>query len=183
MAPWSAIPDGAVVVPTDDDDWFAPDLARVLDAEWAADAPACRWPSSFVEVPIDVRHRLGLLRRALRPDAPPKWVCTTNNYAMRKGPGNQRLLWSHIEASRWVSAQPPGAVARLDRRLSVMNRTLASRTSLGHRRPAISRGELMRKHRRYRALYRRPVAPDLAWCQPYLALMADLMDRLVVRAR
>lgn len=183
VAPWSAIPDGAVVVPTDDDDWLAPDLARVLAAEWDGGARACHWPSRFVEVPIDLRHRLGLLRRAVRPGTPPKWVCTTNNYAMRKGPDAQRLLWSHVEASRWVAAQPPGAVARVDRSLSVMNRTLASRTSLGHRRPAISRRELLRKHRRYRELYRRPVAPDLAWCEPYLAMMADLMDRLVVRAR
>jgi hypothetical protein len=44
-AAWDAIPDGALVAPVDDDDWFAPDLVTVLGARHDPEAVAYRWPS------------------------------------------------------------------------------------------------------------------------------------------
>jgi hypothetical protein len=59
-----------------------------------------------------------------------------------------------------------------------MNRTLASQTSLGHKRPRISRAELLLKRLRYRRLYERSLPPDLAWAEPYRDAMAALMREL-----
>ncbi|MBI3769726.1 MAG: hypothetical protein HY271_14730 [Deltaproteobacteria bacterium] len=87
------------------------------------------------------------------------------------------LIDSHVEASRWFVAHPH-EVKRLGEPLSVMNRTLASMTSL---RSIPSRFGLIRKFRRYKRLYRRALAAELSWCEPYVAMMRDLMDELRVK--
>jgi hypothetical protein len=87
------------------------------------------------------------------------------------------LIANHMHASHWFLAHPP-VVKRLGERLSVMNRTVASRTSL---RSQPSRSALIRKFRRYEKVYRRALPPELAWCEPYVALMRDLMDQLRLR--
>jgi hypothetical protein len=181
VSEWDAIPEGAWVVPVDDDDWLAPDVALVLAEH---DDPAIlgfRWVSSFLEQPIDLGHRLGLLRRKLFPRTRPRWICTTNNYALRKADASLDLLRRHTEASRWFAGAGRERVRSIDRRLSLMNRTLASQTSLGFRRPSVTRGELMRKYRAYRSLYRRVLPAELAWATPWVERMAALMARLEVR--
>lgn len=170
-------PPGALAVPTDDDDWFAPELADTLVASAEDDCLGYYWPSAFIEVPISLAHRLGLVRRALFPNTPPKWICTTNNYAVTVRPESGPLIRSHVAASRWFVAHP-SSVKRLDAHLSVMNRTLASQTSF---RSVRSRGALLRKYRRYLRVYRRPLPQELSWCAPYVALMRDLMGDLRVR--
>jgi hypothetical protein len=176
-APHEELPAGSIVVPCDDDDWFSPEMAATL--EGAADGRhlGYYWPSRFIEVPISLPHELGLIRRALFPRTPPKWLCTTNNYAVVMEDGAGPLIGSHVKASRWFVANPH-AVKRLDRHLSVMNRTLASQTSL---RRVASRAGLLRKCRRYQRLYRKPIPQELAWCEPYVAMMRDLMDELRAR--
>jgi len=71
----------------------------------------------------------------------------------------------------------------VDTRLSVMNRTLASRTSLGLMRPEeckpIRQSTLLRKYRQYRTLYKRPPGPELEWCSTYIRMMDDLMSELL----
>jgi hypothetical protein len=171
------VPDDAVVVPTDDDDWFSPRLATVLEENVDGRHVGYYWPSKFIEVPISLPHQLGLIRRALFPATPPKWLCTTNNYAVVMRPETLALIGSHIGASQWFVAHPP-AVKRLDEHLSVMNRSLASRTSLWSQ---PSRSALIRKFRRYEKVYRRALPPELSWCEPYVALMRDLMDQLRLR--
>ena len=64
-APWDEIPDGALVLPVDDDDWFAPDAARILEREFAEGASGYVWESRWIEVPFDLRHRAYLLARRL----------------------------------------------------------------------------------------------------------------------
>jgi hypothetical protein len=173
---WDDIPQGAPVLPCDDDDWFAPHAADSVAGALAA-ADGVRWPSSFLEIPMDWRHHVGIWRaRLLGPR--PQFVCTTNNYALRKSQDSKPLLASHMAASRWVLAQPPGSVAVLGERLSLMNRTLSSQTSLGHMGAPISRGRLLRKLSAYRRLYARPLAADLAWAQPYADQMRTLMAQL-----
>jgi hypothetical protein len=181
VSPWEKIPDGALVAPIDDDDWLAPDLAQALEAAHDPQAIGYFWTSSFLEVPIDFGHQLFLLRRALFPSTPPRWLCSTNSYAAVKSPDTKLLLQKHTVASERFGTSDRQRVRRIDRRLSVMNRTLASQTSLGFLRPAIRRSELLRKHRRYRALYAAPVAPELAWCRPYVHMMDELMRRLHVK--
>jgi hypothetical protein len=180
-ASWEGIPAGSLVVPADDDDWFAPDLGRSLQDAYDPGASGYHWSPSFIEVPINLGHRVDLIRRRMFPRTPAKWLCATNSYALYKGPETERLLRSHTSASRWFEAQPDGRVRRLARRLSAMNRTLGSQTSLGWQRSSITRSQLIRKLRSYRALYRKLDPPELAWCRPYLAMMADLMDRLGVK--
>jgi hypothetical protein len=182
---WDEIPDGALVLPVDDDDWFAPGAADLLRAEADPAATGYLWPSRWLEIPIDIRHRLYLLRRRLFPSTAPKWICATNNYAVVKGPGARPLLASHLAASRWFERQlesGSGAVKRIDAELSVANRTLASQTTLSQRRLRIRRSELIRKFRRYGRLYDRPLA-ELDWCRPYLKLMSELMAELAVADR
>jgi PAS domain-containing protein len=186
IAQWDQIPDGAAVLPVDDDDWFAPDVARAVDRDLAPGAVACLWPSRWIEVPHDLGHRLYLARRRLLPWTKPKYVAATNNYAMVKSPETREWLEDHTRASRWFEARlanEGAAVRRIDRELSLANRNLGSQTSLGWTRPegrTLRRSELTRKLERYRRLYRRPLPAGLAWSRPYVAMMAELMDALEV---
>jgi hypothetical protein len=181
IAEWDEIPDGGLVLPVDDDDWFAPDIASHLQEAYDGRARGCYWPSSFIELPIHFPHRLGLIRRRLFPRTPPKFICTTNNYAMVKGPGAKPLLESHLRASHWLENEEPGGLTRIDRRLSVMNRSLASITSLAAGKPSITRSQLVRKFHRYRRLYDRVNVPELDWAAPYLSMMSRLMGELRIR--
>lgn len=74
----------------------------------------------------------------------------------------------------------------MERRLSVANRSLASRSSLrasrGSDNAPVSRAYLLRRLRRYQRLYRQPVPPDVAWCRPYVSLMGELVQELRARS-
>lgn len=179
-APLDEIPDGAMVLPVDDDDWFSPDVAETIEAHRTSSISGIHWTSAFIEVPLNLRHRFYLFRRKLMPFVRPTYSCTTNNYAVVKCEELSALPPSHMTASKWFDANP-GRVIKLDRQLSVMNRSLASQTTLGHRERVTPRRELVAKLRQYQALYARPVVPELGWCQPYLARMNDLMREVKVR--
>ena len=180
-ATWEEIPEGALVLPCDDDDWFRPDIASVLERELRSGVAGLRWTSSFLEVPINLRHELGLQRDRIRPRRP-LYLCTTNNYAFFASEDAKVRLLRHGQASRWVAAQPPGGVRLLDERLSLMNRTLASQTSLNHRGRCISRRRLLRKLDRYQRLYARALPAQLRWAQPHADRMGTLMEELRLRA-
>jgi hypothetical protein len=179
-ARWETIPDGELVVPIDDDDWLAPDLGQVLEREQDRGFDGYRWTASWIESPIGPGHRFYLLRRRALPWTPEKWICSSNNYAIVKSETTKQLLASHVRASEWVGRAPPGTVRTIDRRLSLINRSLASKTSLRWDRPDFTRSQLLRKFRRYRTLYE-PPPDDLAWARPYVELMGELMGRLRVR--
>jgi hypothetical protein len=181
LAEWEEIPDEALVAPVDDDDWFSPEVACVLARAWDSEALACVWTSSFLEVPIDLGHQIFLWRRSLFPSTAPRWLCSTNSYAARKRPDTALLLQKHTVASERFGGPDARLVRRIDERLSLMNRTLASQTSLAFLRPTIRRSELLRKWRRYRRLYERPLPPELAWARPYADCMSELMRRLSVK--
>jgi len=181
---WEDVPFGSLVLPVDDDDWFAPDIAETLTSlrAEAPDSLGFRWESSFLETPINIGHRLYLLRRRLLGLAP-LWFCTTNNYAIVKSAETEPLFLSHILASHWFLAHRD-RVSEADRRLSLMNRTLASRTSLRLMRPEetrpVSRAWMVRKYHRYRRLYERPLPAGLNWAEPSVAAMRQLMKELLV---
>jgi hypothetical protein len=182
-ADWDDIPDGARVVPVDDDDWFAPNLVDVLERDWGLE-PGISWTGSWLGVPSVIGHRIHLIRRALLPFTPPYWTCESNNYAMVKGPGTRPLLEEHGDACDWFDGPGRDRVKKIRSRLSVNNRTLGSQTSL---RPTKYRGELdrarlLRRLRKYKRLYRRrPWGRGLEWCHPYVAMMAQLMEELEPR--
>ena len=175
--PREEVPEYGVVVPTDDDDWLSPRLAQVLGANIDGQHVGYYWPSKFIEVPIHLPHRLGLIRRAIFPRTRPHFLCTTNNYAVVMCSEMAPFIDKHVQASRWFVAHP-AAVKRIDEHLSVMNRTLASKTSLWKKPP---RSPLVRKYHRYQKLYRRALPPELSWCEPYYAMLRDLMDQLRLR--
>lgn len=175
--PREEVAEDAIVVPTDDGDWFSPRLAEALGEQVDGHHVGYYWPREFIEVPISLRHQFGRIRRAMFPRTPPRWLCTTNNYAVVLRSDTAPLTNNHMRASRWFIAHPR-AVKRLDEHLSVMNRSLAPVTSLWSN---PSRPTLVRKFRRYQKLYRRAVAPELSWCEPYVAMMCDLMDQLGLR--
>ena len=181
--PLSEIPESAIVVPCDDDDWLAPQLGEVLQQEYDRDVTGYHWTRSFLEVPISRSHQIELLWRRLFPCTPLKWICTTNNYALPKA-GNMELLQrGHMAASR-AFKQKRATVKKISKQLSIMNRTLASQTSLGWTRPSVKRSELICKYHKYVKLYssvKRTVAPGLAWAMPYVDKMSELMEMLQVK--
>jgi hypothetical protein len=177
VVPLADVPPDGLVVPTDDDDWFAPHMAVSLEAARQDGVSGCYWRSDFIEVPISLGHRLGLIRKAIFPSTPPKWICTTNNYAVVNGPAAAPCVNSHVVASGWFTAHPEH-VRWLDAHLSVMNRTMASQTSF---RSVASRAAFRRKFRRYQVLYARPLPEALAWARPYVGKMADLMSGVRLR--
>jgi hypothetical protein len=179
-ASWEEIPEGALVLPCDDDDWFRPDVARVIEGVTTSGVTGVRWYSSFLEVPTDWRHQLGIWRRRVQGPRP-QFLCTTNNYALFASEASKELLVNHLKASSWVGAQPPGAVPYLNERLSLMNRTIASDTSLRPQQQSIGRRHLLRKLRRYQRLYDHALPPELAWAQPYADEMGELMRELELR--
>lgn len=67
---------------------------------WRAGAAGLYWTRSFLQIPIDPMAEIGQWARAwLYPNRRPKWICSTNNYAILKGPDTQPLLSDHIRAS------------------------------------------------------------------------------------
>ena len=183
---WETIPIGGLTVPVDDDDWFAPDLPQRLANAREPNIFGYYWAGSFLEVPIHWRHEVGRVRRRLRPRTPPIHLCMTNNYAMIKTDGNKQIAISHLAATATFKAalEMPTASTRVKKiadRPSLMNRTLASQTTLGYKHEPISRTKLILRYHRYRRIYRKPLPEELVWSAPYQALMAELMDDLKVR--
>jgi hypothetical protein len=180
VAGWDEIPDGALVLPVDDDDWYAPAAATVVARERDPAALGYYWPGSWIEVPVHLRHQLHLVRRRLLPSTPPTFTCATNAYAVVKDRATDDTVINHVRASDWFDANPE-RVRHINARLSLANRTLGSITTLrraGPRDP--TRALLRRRLRQYRRLYQRPLPDELAWAKPYAAMMAELMSELQI---
>lgn len=180
VTPWDEVPDGHLVLPVDDDDWFAPDLRTWLAPRDDGHVDGIVWRQAVLEVPIDLGHRIFLWRRKLLA-TPPRWFCATNNYAIRKGPMGQEEWRNHTRAD--ARCRGNQAIPFVPRTLSIHNRSLASATSMGWRRPTVSRRELLAKRRAYLQRYARyrPASDDAAWTVPCVHQMVTLMERLVPR--
>jgi hypothetical protein len=176
------VPPGALIVPVDDDDWFSPELARVLLESRAAGFQGYRWPSRFLEVPPNFDQWLGAWRRRLIPSTPLRWLCTTNNHAIANIDGVEAIVGSHLRATDWFTRNE-SLVKVLDVPLSLQNRNISSQTALLFRSGTMmTRSRLRRRHRQYRALYARPPRSLPPWCRPWIEQMADLMESLRLRA-
>ena len=179
-AEWDAIPDGAVVLPVDDDDWFAPDIAERLARLWDGSGGGCSWTSTYLEVPLQRRHGLEMAVRRAIPQIPPRphFFCTTNNYALVKAADTRPLATRHI----------PGE--RVDARL---RRAAAGRAAERHE-PHARLADLARppargdhpQGARAQAGSLQAALPPAAralpdWCAPYVERMAELMEEVEAR--
>jgi len=171
-----AVPDGAVVIPVDDDDWLAPDLALRLRERYAPEMKGYLWVRSVLEPRVPPRRRLWYWLWSWK-----KSVCDTNNYAIVWRPDTEELVRRHLRAGRYFAAHA-ALIARVPGVLAIQNRNVSSQTAMGWHRASISRDELVRSYRRYRALYDSVALPEaLAWARPHVARMAELMRDLHLR--
>jgi hypothetical protein len=173
------VPAGHLIVPVDDDDWLAPDLAVHLRRAYEEEAAVYRWSRRVLEwrPPLN-RLRHGLGRFVGRAE---KHVCKTNNYAVRSDRALVPLALNHVDASRFVDAHPAD-VKRIPVTLSIQNRNLASQTTLAWGRPTIGAGELASLLNQHRRLYARWHADsESRWAEPYVRLMIQLMAEIDVK--
>lgn len=176
LATIDAIPDGAIAVPVDDDDWFAPDLAARIEAAYQPNAAGYLWRRATVQVPIPLGRRLRYLLWSFK--AP---TCNTNDYAVTSFPCAEPILIYHVRAGRYFDTYRD-RIVKIPATLAIQNRNVSSQTAMGWRRPTITREELIRSYERHRALYASlALIPDLAWAKPYVAEMAELMSQLRVK--
>ncbi len=173
------VPRGHIIVPTDDDDWFAPDLATRLRRAHERAAAGYLWRRGTLQYESPtVRARSRLARLIARRE---KFICKTNNYAVPNERELAPLALNHVRASAYFAAHP-AEVKRIPATLAIQNRTLASQTALAWRRPTIGRkalGVLLEKHRALYAAWK--PATTLLWAKPYVALMNELMAEIDVR--
>ncbi len=135
-----AVPPGHVIVPVDDDDWFAPDLGVQLLRVRDPNARGYLWRREVIEArPL---WRRGLSYVARRVGRPERNICRTNNYAVVNELGAADLALNHVTASEYFETHP-AEIRRIPVALAVQNRSLASQTALAWGRPSISRGELL----------------------------------------
>jgi len=175
------VPSGALIAPIDDDDWFSPDMARIVASSRENGYRGYRWPSRFLEVPPNFDQWLGAWRRWLIPSTPLTWLCTTNNHVVEKISEADRIIGSHVEATRWFVANEP-LVKVLDVPLSVQNRNIASQTALLFKSGTMmTRSKLLRRRRQYRGLYRKLPRGLPEWSRLWIARMAGLMETLEPR--
>ena len=169
-------PPGALVVPVDDDDWLSPEIGARLLAERDRALQGFHWNRYILETPR--RPRRWPWARERRWADTSRHTCASNNYAIRNLPELSVAIGSHMRASEIFDANP-GRVTRLDAWLSLQNRNLASQSTLGRATSELTRDALIEKFRRHRALYDRWRLPrELAWAQPCLIAMAELMHEL-----
>ena len=175
------VPPGALIAPVDDDDWFSPEMARVVAANRDERFRGYHWPSLFLEVPPDFDQWLGTWRRRFFK-TPVVWLCTTNNHVIENMPGVEPIVGSHIRATEWF-IRNEALVKVLDVPLSLQNRNLGSQTLLlfRNKRATMTRSKLIRRHRQYKALYARTHRRLPDWCRPWIVRMAELVQSLHVR--
>jgi hypothetical protein len=175
---WDQVPEGEIALPVDDDDWFAPDAASIVAGCLPRSAAGCRWLPTWIQVPASRAQRISPLWRRLR-EVRPKLLCTTNNYALVKGRAPYEVMRFHVRASNWFEERVgSGEVVLLRRRLSLVNRSIGSLSTLGTSAKPLSQRALLARYRRYRRLYRRQPPADLDWARPYIERMDRLMSEL-----
>jgi hypothetical protein len=173
------VPMGHVVIPVDDDDWFAPDLAARLAREQTEGITCFLWRQMIIE--RSKRIRKTYLRLAALVGRGDRVICKTNTYAFVNAPGMKSVALSHELASTHFLAHP-ASVRRIPARLAVQNRHLGSQTTLRQRRPTVAPERLVELLALHQARYRAWRLPgDLQWAKPYVDLMTELLHE--VRAK
>ena len=176
--PLDEVPPGDLIVPVDDDDWFAPNIACEIRRVLEPGRDGYFW----IREVISPSRRRRKLRNILRPKRRRgSYTCKTNNYAVLNTPALCRLFQLHTEASEFFDSHPT-RVERIPKTLAIQNRSLASQTALAWKRPTISSEEMIESFERYRNLYAGwKLRRELRWAQPYMDRMAGLMGEIRVR--
>lgn len=182
LTPYEDVPEGDWVVPTDDDDWFAPGLVHEIREALRPGREGVLWRRQVVSATRRRPSRGGGLRRRMGlKKMGGRHSCATNNYALAKGPETEPLVRHHLEACPHFDARPE-RIAKVHKILAVQNRTMASHTALKKRQDTISREALIASYRACRRLYDDwPLPPDLLWAKPCLEGMAELMREIRIR--
>lgn len=175
------VPPGDLVVPTDDDDWFAPRLAHEIREALRPEAEGCLWRRQVISATRRRPKRRGWLRMRMKQRMGGRRSCATNNYAIVNGPGVEPLVSYHLEAAAYFDAHPR-RMAKIHKTLAIQNRTMASRTALKKRQQTTTREELIASYHSYRTLYENwPLPPELLWAKPCVDSMAELMHGIRIR--
>jgi len=174
------IPAGDLIIPTDDDDWFAPSVIQEIRDAMEPGAEGCLWHRQVVSASRRQPKRRGWLRLR-RKKMGGHHSCATNNYAITKRPDVGPLVMQHALAGEFVDANPR-RFTEIRKTLAIQNRTMGSRSSLQRTQPTTSREELIERYERYRGVYVEwPLSPELLWARPCIERMAELMDEIRVR--
>ena len=176
--PLEEVPPGELIVPVDDDDWFAPDVAHEIRRVFEPGQAGCHW----IRQVISPSRRRRKFRIRLRPKRlGGRYSCATNSYAVVNTPELAPLTLNHKRASEYFDAHPTH-VTRIPKTLAIQNRSLASQTTLAWKRLTITREELIEVFHRHRDLYANwKLRPELGWAQPCIDRMAELMEKIRVR--
>ena len=163
-------PQRGAVLPVDDDDWFAPDVAEVLGG-LERGAVAYRWPVRSSSVP-SLGHAPYLSGAGFSLAAAAVLLHDEQLRAAEGGRGRE----ARREPRRACEPGRSGSGGR-DCGAGAAERdepTLASQTSLGWLSRDLSQRKLLRRYRAYRPLYAeaRPSLPD--WSREYVDLVAAL---------
>jgi hypothetical protein len=173
------VPSGHLIVPVDDDDWFAPDLVMHLQQAHDPQAAGYLWTRETLQSQAFMVALRGKVGRFI--GRPERHVCKTNNYACLSEPELMPFLRNHVHASEYFTAHAQ-RIRRIHATLGIHNRNLASQTTLAWGRPSITRWQLVALHRRHRALYASWTAPaELQWAARYVHLMHELMADIAVK--
>jgi len=175
-APLGDAPAGAVVIPVDDDDWLAPDLADRVAERYDPRAMGYLWRRAVIEAPRPVRLRVWYWLWSWKASS-----CNTNDYAVPYDPGVVEVIRTSTVAGAYFDAHAE-RITRIRLTLAIQNRNVSSQTAMGWRRPTITPEELVASVHRHRTLYASRVLPDeLVWARPYVAAMDELMREIRVR--
>ena len=176
QAPLEEIPRGEVVIPADDDDWLAPELADRLAEAYDPAAAGYLWTREVIEPPVRLRTRFWHWLWSWKAS-----TCATNNYAITNEPELADLVYRHVRAGRYFDAHA-ARIKRIPRTLSIQNRNLSSQTAMAWRRPSITREELVASVDRHRSLYTSwELRDELHWARPCMERMAELMAQVRVK--
>ena len=134
-----AIPPDALVIPVDDDDWLAPDLATRLEERRDPAARGYLWTRKVLEIRVPLRMRFWYWLWSWKHP-----TCNSNDYAFPYEPELVPVLRSHKKAGAHFDVHHD-RIVRLPYTLAIQNRNLSSQTAMGWRRPSVSRDELVSK--------------------------------------
>ena len=172
------VPPGELIIPVDDDDWFAPNVAHEIRRASEPGRVGYHWMRQVIS---PSRRRRKFRIRLRRKKLGGRYSCATNNYAVVNTPELAPLTLNHKGASEYFDAHPT-QVARIPKTLAIQNRNVASQTALAWRRPRIARDELIEVFHRYRDIYATwKLRPELNWAQPCVDRMAELMEEIRIR--
>ena len=169
-----------VILPTDDDDWFSPDIASVL-RHFEDGSNLVLWPFSrfdSVEDPIAYSYNIKAVESYNK-----EMFIKTNNYAMRRSflltlPQKFRVIHFHTEAYNLLVRDRSDVVKKMVyETLSVCNRHVGSLSYLAD---AFREGTLQQElsYIGNRERYIPSIPSVMEWSRSYIEAMEDLNEQL-----